>query len=105
MKLTTDSLFEDRTPRAAAVQLATVLADAAERLLEAAEELEERKSIPLWLKQEYHGKAAVIALQCIDMKVPPWGLSGRDCKRLAKYMADVEANKVRVARQQFREIP
>lgn len=94
----TDALFEDRLPAAAAIQLATVLADAAERLLEIAEEAEARKGTPLYLKQEYHSNAGVIARQCIDMKVPPRGLSGRDCRRLEKYMADVEKNKARCAR-------
>ncbi len=100
MKLTSESLFEDRVPRAAAMQLATVLADAAEHLLEIAEENEERKGVPLYLKQEYHAFAGLIARQCIDMKVAPRGLCGRDCKRLAKYMADVETNAARLAAQE-----
>ncbi len=92
----TDDLFKDRTPTATAVQLATVLAEAAELLLEIAEEAEARKGTPLYLKQGYHSDAGIIATQCIDMRVYPQGLMGRRCKRLAKYMADVEANKARV---------
>lgn len=86
------------SPRA--TQLEALLADAAERLLEIAEEAERRKGTPLWLKQEYHAAAGGIARQCIGMKVLTLGLGGRHCKRLAKYLADVEANMARVAQQQ-----
>ena len=94
-KLTAESIFEDRVPRAAAYQLATVLADAAEQLLEIAEEAEKRKGTPLYLQQQYHSAAGFIARQCIDMKVAPRGLMHRECRRLARYMAEVEANRER----------
>lgn len=83
------------SPRA--TQLEASLADAAERLLEIAEEAEKRKDTPLWLKQEYHAAAGGIARQCVNLKVLTLGLGAHHCKRLAKYRADVEANLARAA--------
>lgn len=75
------------SPRA--TQLETMLAEATDRLLEIAEEAEKRTyGTPLYLKQEYHAVAGAIARRCVDLKVVPLGVGGRNCKRLAKYIAD-----------------
>lgn len=77
-------LFEDRTPVSAAIQLGIVLAWAAECELATLEWIESRKSYPKHERDRHREIAWTLVYHCADMKVPPRGLLGRPCPRLAE---------------------
>lgn len=82
------SLFEDRIPEVAAIQLAMVLAWLTECNLATLEEMRSRKRTPKYAisRQESICKKAVD--QCRDMKVPTRGLRGQKTIRLARLLQE-----------------
>lgn len=83
----TDPLFKDRTPEAAARQIATVLAWLTEcqlATLEGLEELKRTSKSELSRQREICEKAIS---QCKELGVTPVGLGGSRCVRLAKRLA------------------
>lgn len=80
------SLFEDRVPEAAAYQLATVLAEATEYAIQSMEWGEYKAGVSGKERRRAKQAARTLIRQCIELKVAPRGLMGRDCKRLAYYM-------------------
>lgn len=83
----TERLFEDRTPEAAARQLATVLAWATECELATLEHLKLRKSSSKAAIKRHQKIADTLVFHCRDLKVRPNGLSGRGCPRLMELLA------------------
>jgi hypothetical protein len=78
----TERLFEDRTPEAAARQLALVLAHATECELATLEHLQLRRSAAKSDLRRHAEIAAVLVYHCYDLKVTPRGLLGHACPRL-----------------------
>lgn len=85
---TAQSLFDDRVPAAAAFQLAVVLAEATEYAIESMEWGVYRKGVSMRERKRAKAAARTLILQCLELKVAPHGLLGRECKRMAYYMRD-----------------
>ena len=81
-----ERLFEERTPAAAARQLAIVLAWATECQLATVEGLALRKSPPKGELRRHRDIAEKLVAQCIDLKVTPREFCGMTCPRLAEAM-------------------
>ena len=77
-------LFTDRTPTAAALQLATVLAWATECNLATLEQLQARKRASRSDKERQQRICELLVYHCRDLKVRPNGFAGERCKRLAE---------------------
>lgn len=77
-----DDLFKNRTERAAAVQLATVLAWATECELATVEHMKLLKRPPRGELKRHEDIAKKLVFHCRDLNVPPYGLMGRPCTRL-----------------------
>jgi hypothetical protein len=86
MTQTKERLFEDRTPEAAARQLATVLAWATECELATLERLKMMKKPPAGQLRRHQEIADTMVFHCRDLKVRAQGLSGRGCPRLAELL-------------------
>lgn len=80
-----EALFRDRVPEAAARQLATVLAWAAECQLATLEELPRATSASR--RRRHMAIAGTLVFHCIDLNVSPRGLNGYGCPRLEKHMS------------------
>lgn len=87
----TNPLFKDRVPEAAAQQLATVLAWLAECQLATLEDLEGRKSTS---KRELERQASICDMavrQCSELGVSPlFGLNGQRCLRLQERLSAIQ---------------
>lgn len=81
-----DGLFSERTPEAAATQLALVLAHATECQLATVESLELRKRTSLSELRRHRIIAAELVFNCADLNVPPRGFWGGACPRLAELL-------------------
>lgn len=81
-------LFEERTPVSAAIQLALVLAWLAECELATLEWLRLTKSSSKRELRRHESICATLVYHCADLKVPPRGLLGRHCSRLAVAMQE-----------------
>lgn len=89
--ITTDTLFKDRVPEAAARQLATVLAWLTECQLATLQDLRQVKSTPkskLARQQQICERAVT---QCRDLGVEPRGLRGERCLRLTEELSKLRA--------------
>lgn len=75
-------LFRDRTPNAAAVQLATTLAWLAECELATLEHYRGKKSATQSEKRRHESICATLVYHLQDLGVRPVGLYGRPCPRL-----------------------
>ena len=80
-----ESIFEERTPEAAARQMAVVLAWLTECELATLERMKELKTSKYALKRQEDICDQAVA-HCVDLKVEPRGLRGRSCPRLQKLM-------------------
>lgn len=85
-------MFKDRVPEAAASQLGVVLAWLAECQLATLEDLEGRKSTSKSELARHRDICQKAVFHCADLAVPPRGLLGRDCGRLAEAMAALQEN-------------
>lgn len=79
-------LFNNRTPEAAAKQLATVLAWAAECNLATLEGLQMRKSSAKSAIERQQRICDDLVFHCNDLNVEPVGLRGHSCPRLKERM-------------------
>jgi hypothetical protein len=86
-----DELFRQRTPEAAARQLAVVLASATEMHLATLEELQERKSTPKHALRRQESICKTLTEQCAVLGIAPGirGLRGTPCIRLSERLAGV----------------
>lgn len=78
-----ESIFEDRVPEAAARQMAVVLAWFAECELATLEGLKLVKRTPKHELKRHEEICNTLVSHIKDMKIPPRGLFGRPCPRLA----------------------
>lgn len=81
-----ETLFRDRTPEAAARQLATVLAWAAECELATLEGLRERKSTSKHELRRHEEIAVTLVRHCRELGVEPRGIRGSPCPRLIEQL-------------------
>lgn len=79
-------LFQNRVPEAAALQLAAVLAWAAECQLATLEHVSLRKSTSKADLHRHQSIADKLVFHCRDLNVQPTGLEGRFCPRLDKLL-------------------
>lgn len=84
--VSTEPLFEDRTPEAAARQLAVVLAWATECELATVEYYRATKSTSRGELRRHESIAEQLVFHCRDLKVPPYGLMGIKTSRLAELL-------------------
>lgn len=89
---TVEPLFVDRTPEAAARQLAVVVATLAERHLEALSHLQSKKRASIAALERQRLICDEAVFHCQDLGVDPRGLSGRACPLLAGRIAHLRAN-------------
>ena len=89
MKDELDPLFAQRTPEAAARQLATVLASATEYHLATLERLQERKASTKYDIGRHLDICKSLVEQCADLGIKPGirGLRGYACSRLSERLA------------------
>ena len=86
--MSTETLFKDRVPEAAARQLATVLASAAECHLATLERLKSRKRSAKYDIYRQTNICEQLVRHCAELGVDPrWGLGGKNCERLATAIA------------------
>jgi len=89
-----NALFDQRTPDAAARQLAIVLAWLAEAQLETLERLQAKARTPKVELARQSGICDLAVRQCYDLGLRPGvrGLRGQECGRLARRLAELQAN-------------
>ena len=86
-------MFKERAPEAAAWQLGVVLAWLTECQLATLEDLEGRKSTSKTEIARQRDICRQAVFHCADLAVPPKGLLGRDCGRLAEAMLALQENR------------
>jgi len=86
---TESPLFKNRTPEAAARQLAIVLASATEWHLATLEQLRERKSTSKSDLSRQQQICTNLVTHCNDLGVEPRGLRGEKCGRLEDALASL----------------
>ena len=79
-------MFLERTPEAAAIQTATVLAWLAECELATLEDLQGRSRPPKRELARHQEIVDRVVEQCLDLRIRPAGLRGTTCQRLAEAM-------------------
>jgi hypothetical protein len=79
-----ESIFQDRTPHAAARQMARLLAYFAECQLATVVDLRGRKRTSKSELERHESIAKTLVYHIRDMKIQPEGLYGRPCSRLAR---------------------
>lgn len=79
-----NSIFRDRVPETAARQLAVVLAWLTESQLASLEDMAMVKSTPKSALKRQREICDIAVAQCKDLGVPPMGLRGDRCLRLAE---------------------
>ena len=84
--LSDDPLFANRTPNAAAHQLAVVLAYATECQLATLEQAYRRRGTSQADKRRHQAIADTLVFHCRDLNVRPYELGGIPCPRLAKLL-------------------
>lgn len=85
----TDALFANRTPTAAAWQLALVLAHATECALATVEMLPTKAAKRD--RDRHEAIAKTLVFHCADLNVPARGLMGSPCPRLAAKISQLRA--------------
>lgn len=85
-------LFKDRTPEAAAWQLAVVLATAVECQIETLDNLP--KSTSARERKRHERIARTLVFHCDELGVEPSGLNGYHCPRLAQALAQLRGKSV-----------
>jgi len=86
-----EELFRERTPEAAARQLATVLAWLTECELATLERLRSIKSAGKAETARHQSICDIAVRHCRELGVTPLGLEGRSCPRLAELLATMTA--------------
>lgn len=82
--MSTNPMFQDRVPEAAAQQIAVILAEAMEAHFATLEMMEMRRSTPARDIVRQRAIIAKLMPHCIDLKVPAYGLGYVDgCPRFA----------------------
>jgi hypothetical protein len=84
-------LFEERTPEAAAQQLSTVLAWAAECELATLARYERLKSSSKRETERHRDICDRLVRHCAELNVEPRGLSGRKCPRLQERLEEYDS--------------
>ena len=88
--MTHERLFKDRTPEAAALQLATVLAWLTECELETLERLRRLKSTAKYELRRHETICNDAVRHCAELQISPRGLHGMPCSRLTEALGETK---------------